>query len=310
MNWTTEPEIPTIKFNNGVIFPVLGLGTWQGPPGKEAEVGQAVKDAIDLGYRHFDCAHVYQNEKIIGDAIAAKIADGTVKRKELFITSKLWNTYHRPDMVEPALRVTLKNLGLDYLDLYLVHWPHCFKEGDELAPKDPDTGKIIFSDVDYVDTWKAMEEIHKKRLLMHARVTPVTNQIECHPYLNQKKLRDFCTQRGITITAYSPLGSPERPWQKPGDPDVLNDAQIKKIGEKYGKSPAQVLLRYQIQLGNAAIPKSSNKQRLADNINLFDFELSPEDMKFINTFDCNGRICPNADAKEHPYYPFQPHIEF
>ncbi|XP_063915957.1 aldo-keto reductase family 1 member B1-like [Zophobas morio] len=320
-------NIPLIKLNNGLSMPALGLGTWQGPPGREAEVGQAVKDAIDVGYRHFDCAHVYENEKIIGEAIQAKIKEGVVKREDLFIVSKLWNTFHRPDLVEPMIKETLRNLRLDYLDLYLVHWPYGLKEGPELYPTDPKTGLFISSDTDYVDTWKAMEEVNKKgltksigisnfnskqieRLLKSAKVVPVTNQIECHPYLNQTKLRKFCSDRGITVTSYSPLGSPARPWQKPGDPDVINDPKIKEIGNKYGKSPAQILLRYNIQLGTSVIPKSSNKLRLKENMDIFDFELTAEDMKYIDTFDCNGRICPHAEAREHPLYPFRPDVEF
>jgi aldehyde reductase len=276
-------KVPLIKLNNGLSMPALGLGTWQGPPGKEAEVGQAVKDAIDVGYRHFDCAHVYGNEKIIGEAIQDKIKEGAVKREELFIVSKVWNTFHRPDLVEPALKETLKNLKLEYLDLYLVHWPHAFKEGSNLHPIDSKTGLFIPSDVDYIDTWKAMEKVNKKgltksigisnfnskqieRLLKSAEIVPVTNQIECHPYLNQAKLRKFCSDRGITVTSYSPLGSPSRPWQKPGDPDVINDPKIRQIGNKYGKSPAQILLRYNVQLGNSVIPKSSNKERLLQNL--------------------------------------------
>lgn len=121
---------------------------------------------------------------------------------------------------------------------------------------------------------------------------PVVLQVEYHPYLNQKQLREFCVSKGITITAYSPLGSPSRPWQKPGDPDVLSDAKIAEIAKKYGKTSAQVLLRWNVQLGNAVIPKSSNRKRLAENLEIFDFSLAPEDMAYIDTFDCNGRICP------------------
>ncbi|EFA08082.2 Aldo-keto reductase family 1 member B10-like Protein [Tribolium castaneum] len=222
---------------------------------------------------------------------------------------------------------SLKNLQLDYLDVYLMHWPHALKEGPSLHPIDPKTGLFIPSDVDFVDTWKAMEKMHEKdltksigisnfnsnqidRLLKSAKIAPVINQIECHPYLNQSKLRKFCSDRGITVTSYSPLGSPARPWQKPGDPYVINDPKIKEIGNKYGKSPAQILLRYNVQLGNVVIPKSSNRNRLVENMSIFDFTLSEDDMKYIGTFDCNGRICPQAEAREHPFYPFKPGVEF
>ncbi|XP_969526.2 aldo-keto reductase family 1 member B1 [Tribolium castaneum] len=310
-------KVPTVKFNNGQTFPMFGLGTWKSNPG---EVTQAVKDAIDIGYRHIDCAHVYGNEKEVGEGIKAKIAEGVVKREDLYITSKLWNTFHRPDLVEPALKTTLKNLGLDYLDLYLIHWPFALKEGGELFPVDA-SKKTAYSDVDYVDTWKAMEAVCKKgltksigisnfnkkqieRLLQHATILPVTNQIECHPHLTQVKLSEFCKSKGIVITAYSPLGSPDRPWAKPDDPKLLDDPKIKKIAEKYKKTPAQVVLRYQVQRGHITIPKSVTKSRIQENFNIWDFELSPQDIQTINSFDCNGRICPYADAVTHKDHPF------
>ncbi|CAH1991521.1 unnamed protein product [Acanthoscelides obtectus] len=268
-------------------------------------------DAIDVGYRHFDCAHVYANEKEVGAALKKKMEDGTVTRGDLYITSKLWNTYHKPDMVEPALKTTLQNLGLEYLDLYLIHWPFALKEGDELFPVDAE-GKAIFSDADYVDTWKAMEQVQKKgltksigvsnfnkrqleRLLANCTVPPVTNQIEVHPYLNQKKLIEFCKSKNITITAYSPLGSPDRPWAKPGDPQLLEDPKIKTIAERYGKTPAQVILKYQVQRGCITIPKSVNKKRIQENFEIWDFELSQDDMTLLDSFDCNGRICPYTE---------------
>ncbi|XP_044259860.1 aldo-keto reductase family 1 member B1-like [Tribolium madens] len=310
-------KVPTVKFNNGQTFPIFGLGTWKSEPGK---VTQAVKDAIDIGYRHIDCAHVYGNEKEVGEGIKAKIAEGVVKREDLYITSKLWNTFHRPDLVEPALKTTLKNLGLEYLDLYLIHWPFALKEGKELFPVDA-SGKTAYSDVDFVDTWKAMEAVCKKgltksigisnfnkrqieRLLQHATIVPVTNQIECHPHLTQVKLSEFCKSKGILITAYSPLGSPDRPWAKPDDPKLLDDPKIKKIAEKYKKTPAQVVLRYQVQRGHITIPKSITKSRIQENFNIWDFELTPQDIQTINSFDCNGRICPYDDSVTHKDHPF------
>jgi aldehyde reductase len=316
-------KVPTVKFNNGQTFPVFGLGTWKSKPG---EVVQAVKDAIDAGYRHIDCAHLYGNEKEVGDAIKTKVSEGVVKREDLYITSKLWCNSHRPDMVEPALRLTLSNLGLDYLDLYLIHWPTAFKAGPDLYPVDA-TGKYLFGNDDYVDTWKAMEEVCKKgltksigvsnfnkrqieRVLEKATILPVTNQIECHPYLNQKKLIGFCRSKGIVVTAYSPLGSPDRPWAKPDDPKLTEDAKIVQIASKYKKSPAQVILKYQIQRGNITIPKSVNKSRIKENLDIWDFQLTPEDIAYLDTFDCNGRVCHFVEATGHPNHPFTDRDEY
>ncbi|XP_065334975.1 aldo-keto reductase family 1 member B1-like [Cloeon dipterum] len=316
-----QEKVPKIKLNNGAEIPAFGLGTWKSKPG---EVTNAVKDAIDLGYRHIDCAHVYGNEQEVGAGIAEKIKQGTCNRGELFVTSKLWNTFHRPDLVLPACKQTLKDLGLEYLDLYLIHWPVGYKEGENKFPQD-DAGNILFSDVDYVDTWPEMEKLVEsglvrsiglsnfnseqiKRVLDIAKIKPVVNQIECHPYLNQKKLMQFCKEHNIVVTAYSPLGSPDRPWAKPDDPQLLEDKKLKEMAQRLVRSPAQVLIRYQLQRGNVVIPKSVTKSRINENLDVFDFELSKEDMEYLDTFDCNGRICPILPAKANPHYPFN--IEF
>jgi len=310
-------NVPKVKFYNGYEVPIFGLGTWKSQPG---EVTQAVKDAIDIGYRHIDCAHIYGNEKEVGAAIKAKIAEGVVKREDLFITSKLWNTFHSPNLVEPAIKQTLADFGLEYIDLYLIHWPHGFKEGGDLFPKNPDDTPAL-SDVDYLDTWKAMEDVLSKgltknigvsnfnseqitRLLENSKVKPVTNQVECHPYLTQTKLSDFCKEKDILITAYSPLGSPDRPWAKPDDPKLLDDKKLIELGKKYNKTPAQIVIRYQVDRSHIVIPKSVNKSRIAENINIFDFKLSPEDIAYIDTFDCNGRFCAIESARSSIYYPF------
>ncbi|XP_018326601.1 aldose reductase [Agrilus planipennis] len=311
-------QVPKVKLNNGLEFPIIGLGTWKSKPG---EVTQAVKDAIDAGYRHIDCAWAYENEKEVGEAIKAKIDEKVVKREDLFIVSKLWCTFHKPEAVEPALKESLTALGLDYLDLYLIHTPFDFKPGKEVLAIGED-GQIIPEGVDYVDTWKAMEEVYKKgltksigisnfnkrqieRLLELTTVVPVTNQVECHPYLNQKKLAEFCKSKGITITAYSPLGSPDNPWAKPGDPKLLDDPKLKAIGDKYKKSPAQVVLRWLTQRGLITVPKSVNKKRIQENIDVFDFQLSSVEMKYIESFDCNGRIYAMEWSKTHPHHPFK-----
>uniref|UniRef100_A0A1Y1LLL2 NADP-dependent oxidoreductase domain-containing protein n=1 Tax=Photinus pyralis TaxID=7054 RepID=A0A1Y1LLL2_PHOPY len=309
-------QVPTVTFNDGKKIPVIGLGTLKSTP---AEVIQAVKDAIDVGYRHIDCAHVYENEKEVGAAIAAKIAEGVVKREDLFITSKLWNTFHRPEAVEPAFRRCLKELGVDYLDLYLLHWPMGFKEGDDLNPAD--ANGIIPTDYDYVDTWKAIEEVYKKgliksigisnfnkkqieRILEVCTVVPVTNQIECHPYLDQRKLSDFCYSKGITITAYSPIGAPGKARLRPEDTKPIDDKIVKDLAVKYNKTPAQILLRYQIQRNHIIIPKTVSKKRMIENISIFDFELAEKDVALLGTIDCNGRSSPFSLAKRHKFYPF------
>lgn len=228
--------------------------------------------------------------------------------EDLFVTSKLWCTFHRPDLVRPALEKTLKDLNTPFVDLYLIHWPFAYKEGGDLFPRDEDE-KLIFSSVDYVDTWKAMEELvgaglaksiglsnfsrtQIARVLEVAKIKPVINQIECHPYLSQQKLSAYCKSVGLAVTAYSPLGSPNRPWVTKDDPVLLEDPKVLAIAKKYNKDPAQILIRYQLQRGHIVIPKSVTKKRIASNFNVFDFELTTEDIAIINSFECNGRICP------------------
>ncbi|XP_046385454.1 aldo-keto reductase family 1 member B1-like [Ischnura elegans] len=314
-------NVPNVKLSSGFDMPIFGLGTWKSKPG---EVTEAVKYAIDAGYRHIDCAHVYGNESEVGAGIKAKIDEGVVKREDLFVTSKLWNTFHSVDKVIPACKTTLKNLGLDYLDLYLIHWPLGYQEGGELFPKDAND-KTLYSDVDYVDTWKGMEACVTEglsksigvsnfnshqidRVLAVAKIKPAVNQIECHPYLNQAKLMEYCKSKGIAVTAYSPLGSPDRPWAKPDDPKLTEDPKLVELSKKYKKSTAQILLKYQVQRGNITIPKSVNKSRIEENIKIFDFELAPEDMAYIDTFDCNGRVCHMMWCNDHKHFPFG--IEF
>lgn len=311
-------SVPVIKFYNETGIPQLGLGTWKSKP---EEVFDAVRFAIDCGYRHFDCAHVYQNEAEVGKAIANKIAEGCVTRDELFITSKLWNTFHNPELVEKAAKTTLSNLRLEYLDLYLIHWPTGWKEGETLHPVD-EQGKVIFSDIDYIDTWKGMEHLVDKgfvrsiglsnfnqnqinRVLNNCKIRPTNNQIECHPYLNQNKLVEYCQNEGITITAYSPLGSPDRPWAKPDDKILMADPLVTELATKYGKSAAQMLIRYQIQRGLIVIPKSVNQWRIQQNFKVFDFEISVKDMEKLNKLDCNVRVCPLDSSLGHPFHPFE-----
>ncbi|XP_030755448.1 aldo-keto reductase AKR2E4 [Sitophilus oryzae] len=306
----------TIKLNNGVLLPTVGLGTYRSKPG---EVEEAVKIAIDAGYRHIDCAWFYLNEAEVGSAIREKIASGAVKREDLFITSKLWNNFHAKDAVVPKLKESLKALGLDYLDLYLIHWPFGTKEDAPLMPTE--NLQDCFSDVDYIETWQGMEEGHKlglaksigvsnfnaeqiDRVLKNGTIKPVVNQVECNPNLNQKKLIEFCKQRDIAIVGYCPLGRSEY-MGRPGFPEpTIFDPKVAEIGKKYNKSPAQVVLNYLVSLGISVIPKSVTKSRIVENIDIFDFTLSKEDIAYLDSCNKNKRVCPLTDFKDHKYYSF------
>jgi len=317
-------------FNNGKKIPVLGLGTWKSKPG---EVEAAVKKALEVGYRHIDCAHAYGNEGEVGRALKFGMEKLKIPRKDLFITSKLWNTFHQPEDVEPAFSTSLKNLGLDYLDLYLIHWPIGFKKPEDITvnmPKDA-KGDLIYDPVHPTETYLAVEKLVEKGLcksiglsnfnaaqiedvLKRGKIFPVTNQVECHPYWPQDKLKKFCESKKIYLTAYSPLGSPDRPWAATGDPSLLEDSKLAEIAKKHNKSAAQILIRWQIQRGVIVIPKSVTPSRIVQNSEVFDFELTADDMKVISSFARpDGRlIVPMQDGQprdgKHPHFPF--HDEF
>jgi len=316
-------QVPNIKFNNGLSVPVVGLGTWQAPP--DGSLYKAVRGAIDAGYRHIDGAYAYENEEEVGKAINDAIAEGKVKREELFITSKLWLTFFRRDRVQLCVKKILSKLNTPYLDLCLVHWPQSFGESDtELVPLGAD-GNVVPGTVDYLEAWQGLEDCVNaglvksigisnfntkqiERLLGAATIKPVTNQVEIHPYLAQVKLKKFCEDRGITLTAYSPLGNPGSQVNTASDKDkLLKDVVVNRLADKYKKSAGQILLKFQAQRGIIVIPKSVHIDRIKSNIQLFDFELTAEEIKELESLDRGYRTCgfDTAGVPNLPNYPFK-----
>lgn len=269
----------TVKLNNGVHMPWFGLGVFKVQEGEE--VKQAVKSAIAAGYRSIDTAAAYRNEEGVGQAIKEALEENSLSRDQLFITTKVWNSDQGYDTTLQAFEHSLNKLQLDYIDLYLVHWPV--------------KGK-------YKDTWRALEKIyesgkvraigvsnfqvhHLEDLKTEASIVPSVNQVEYHPLLTQKELLSYCNEHGIRLEAWSPLGQG----------NLLQDETLTSIGQKYGKSAAQVILRWDLQHGVVTIPKSVNEGRIQENADIFDFELSAEDMDNIDAMNQNKRFGSDPD---------------
>jgi methylglyoxal/glyoxal reductase len=267
----------TTTLHNGVKMPWLGLGVFKVEDG--AEVVSSVKTALEVGYRSIDTAAIYGNEEGVGKAIA----ESTVPREELFITTKVWNSNHGYEATLAAFDVSLKKLGLDYLDLYLIHWPL------------PSQGK-------FVETWKALEKLYKdgrvraigvsnfnvhhlEEIIANCEIIPMVNQVEYHPRFNQRELHDFCKRHGIHLEAWSPL-------MQGG---LLEEPALVEIAKKYNKSTAQIIIRWDLQTGVVTIPKSVKSHRIAENVDVFDFELSQEDMDIINALNQDQRMFADPD---------------
>ncbi|KAF2498064.1 Aldo/keto reductase [Lophium mytilinum] len=260
-----------LPLNTGATIPALGLGTWQSEPG---QVKAAVVHAIESGYRHIDCAFCYQNEDEVGEALKEVLAKKVVKREELFITTKLWCTFHT--RVEEGLGKSLKALGLDYVDLFLVHWPVPMnpKGNHPLFPKFPDGSRDLDKSTTHIDTWKSMEKLPEtgkakaigvanysvkflEELLPTTTITPAVNQIENHPYLPQQEIVDFCKGKGIHITAYSPLGSTGSP--------LMKEEVVIEVAKKHSVEPGTVLLSYHVARGSSVLAKSVTPARIESN---------------------------------------------
>lgn len=300
-------------------IPAIGLGTWKLT---RDEVGPTVAAAINVGYRHFDCASIYNNEKAIGAALSDAFDGGKVKREEIWVSSKLWNNAHAAKHVRPALERTLKNLQLEHLDLYLIHWPVSFR-ADVTFPKRSDQ-YISPEDLPIIETWKAMEKMVKKGLCRHigvanfsipklrelhrqAVIRPYTNQIELHLYLQQDEMVQYCHDNAIKLIAYSPLGSGKVPETIMGKniPSLLTHPKIKYLATKYSTTPAQILLAWGLNRKTIVIPKSIHPKRLLENFTSQNIVLDKTDMKDLHQLDLNYRFLNGSHFTQSgsPYTP-------
>ena len=314
----------------GDNLPAVGFGLWKID---KPDTAGLVHAAIEAGYRHLDSAADYGNEKEAGEGIKSALAAGLCQREELWVTSKLWNTYHRPEHVRAACEKTLSDLGLDYLDLYLIHFPIALKFVDfdvRYPPEwffDPDAEapRMEIDPVPLHQTWAAMEDLKESGLVKHigvcnynsallhdlmayAKQKPEVLQVEAHPYLLQERLIKLAQDYGMTVTAFSPLGALSYVSldMATENESVLETDAVKTAAARLGKTPAQVVLRWGVQRGTAIIPKTARKERLKENLALFDFELSAEEMQAISALNSNRRFNDPAVFCEAAFNTFYP----
>lgn len=323
----------TITLNNATKMPQLGLGTWKID---KAHCADVIVAAAKAGYRHFDCACDYGNEKEVGEGLRRVMEEGIATREQLWITSKLWNTYHAAEHVRPACEKTLSDLGLDYVDLYLIHFPISLKFvpfEDRYPPEwfyDPNASppKLVPHPVPIRETWEAMEQLMESRLvksigvcnfgvslirdlLSYARIRPSVLQVELHPLLTQEKLLRYCATEEIAVTAFSSFGAESYyslGMAQPSESLMKHDL-VEQIARQTGRSPAQVLLRWAVQRGTIVIPKASSPAHLEDNAEIFDFELSGDQMQQLSDLNQNRRFNDPGDFCEAAFNTFFPIYE-
>lgn len=323
-------SLETLSTYDGGQFPTVGLGTWKIP---DEVLPTLIPAAVEIGYRHFDCACDYGNEPAVGEGIRSAVSSGAVTREDLWITSKLWNTYHEPKHVRAACERSLRDLGLDELDLYLIHFPVtlAYVPFEERYPPgwffDPEAENPSMKpiDVPYADTWGAMEELVDAGLVKrigvcnlgtamlrdvksYARIQPAVNQVEMHPYLTQENLLRYCQEAGIAVTAFSPFGASSYVPLSMADANesLFDDPVIQEIGAAHGKTVGQIALRWGVQRGTVTIPKTQTVAHLQENLDIYGFALSDDEMLTIDQMNRDRRFNDPAEFGEAAFNTFYP----
>ncbi|KAH7726167.1 Protein T08H10.1 [Aphelenchoides avenae] len=320
--WLQPRWVGAVQLSNGVKLPLLGLGTWLA--NEPEELRKAIRTALDIGYRYFDTAEFYGNEHVLGEVLEEYYQARKLKRSDVFLTTKLNGNAHRPEYTREAIQGSLRALKTDYIDMMLIHVPMAFKRSADGGFETGEDGQWIADLVPHIDTWRAFEELYRAGVLRSlgvsnfnekqlvdlyekADVKPHNLQVEIHIHHPQHRLVNLCKRLGISVTGYSTLGSMGRK-EVFGDgipvADCLGHPLVRELARKYGKTPAQILIRHQMQRGISTIPKSTNPQRLRENFSVFDFKISDEDMHRFDEIQEDVRLLDYPQWAWHPWHPF------